>query len=125
MELYYQAGAQIKIARPKLYVIILQALSLNKRHGFSGHVWQGRFFSCPLDEAHLWAAIRYVELNPVRAGMVARAEDYKWSSAPAHCGLEHLTFDRVPPSAPTARTMTAQSGAGTPAQGWVAVARNF
>jgi putative transposase len=37
-----------------------------------------------LDEAHLWAAVRYVERNPVRAGMVKRAEDYRWSSARAH-----------------------------------------
>ncbi len=40
-----------------------------------------------MDEPHLWAAIRYVELNPVRASMVARAEPYPWSSAAAHCGL--------------------------------------
>jgi len=40
-----------------------------------------------LDETYLWAAIRYVERNPVRAKRVARAEDYAWSSAAAHCGL--------------------------------------
>ena len=50
-------------------------------------MWQGRFYSCPLDEPHLWAALRYVELNPVRAGMVATAELWNWSSAAAHCGL--------------------------------------
>ena len=52
-----------------------------------GHLWQGRFKACVLDEAHLWNAVRYVEQNPVRAGIVNRAEDYKWSSAAAHCGL--------------------------------------
>lgn len=57
----------------------------NGRHGWNGHLWQGRYFSAPLDESHLWAAIRYVELNPVRAGLVARAEDYPWSSAHSHC----------------------------------------
>jgi putative transposase len=36
------------------------------RHS-SGHVWQGRYYSCPLDESHLWRALRYTELNPVRA----------------------------------------------------------
>jgi putative transposase len=56
----------------------------NKKYGFSGHLWQARFYSCVLDEAHLWAAVRYVERNPVRAGMVKRAEDYRWSSARAH-----------------------------------------
>ena len=52
----------------------------------TGHVWQGRFYSCPLGDGHLWVALRYVELNPVRAGMVAAAEQWKWSSAAAHCG---------------------------------------
>lgn len=40
-----------------------------------------------LDEAYLYTAVRYVELNPVRAGMVGKGEDYRWSSASAHCGL--------------------------------------
>ena len=52
----------------------------------SGHVWQGRFYSCPLDEPHLWRALRYTELNPVRAGLVSRAARWEWSSAAAHCG---------------------------------------
>ena len=47
-----------------------------------GHLWQGRFFSAPLDETYFWHAIRYVERNPVRAGLVERAEDYPWSRAP-------------------------------------------
>jgi len=51
-----------------------------------GRLWQGRFYSCPMDDAHALAAIRYVEQNPVRAGLVNRAEDYAWSSAAAHCG---------------------------------------
>lgn len=53
----------------------------------SGRLWQGRFFSCALDDAHFLRAVRYVERNPVRAGLVAHAEDYAWSSAAAHCGL--------------------------------------
>lgn len=63
------------------------AMYFNSRTQLSGHVWQGRFYSTPLDENHLWAAVRYVEMNPVRAGMVARAEEHPWSSAAAHCGL--------------------------------------
>ncbi len=58
----------------------------NAQQSYVGHVWQGRFYSCPLDESHLWKALRYVELNPVRAGMVARAELWTWSSAATHCG---------------------------------------
>ena len=56
----------------------------NKKYGLSGHLWQGRFYSCVLSESHLWAAVKYVERNPVRAGMVSRAEEYRWSSARAH-----------------------------------------
>jgi putative transposase len=59
----------------------------NAVHHSSGHVWQGRFYSCPLDESHLWKALRYTELNPVRAGLVAKAERWEWSSAAAHCGV--------------------------------------
>lgn len=62
------------------------AQRINRARGWKGHLWQGRFFSSPLDEAYLWAAVRYVERNPVRAGMERRAEDYRWSSAAAHCG---------------------------------------
>lgn len=58
----------------------------NAVHASSGHVWQGRFYSCPLDQPHLWEALRYAELNPVRAGLTAEAELWKWSSAAAHCG---------------------------------------
>ncbi len=52
------------------------AAYFNARHASSGHVWQGRYYSCPLDEPHFWAALRYTELNPVRAGMVAEPETY-------------------------------------------------
>ena len=58
----------------------------NAAHQSSGHVWQGRFYSCPLDDAHLWMALRYTERNPVRAGLVREAQDWEWSSAGAHCG---------------------------------------
>jgi putative transposase len=61
---------------------------LNARQGADGHVWQGRYYSCPMDEAHLWNALRYIERNPVRAGLVQRPEDWAWSSARAHlCGV--------------------------------------
>jgi putative transposase len=60
---------------------------INRREGWHGHLWQGRFASFPMDEPHVHACLRYVELNPVRAGLVARAEDWRWSSARAHLGL--------------------------------------
>ena len=56
----------------------------NTKHRRKGHLWQGRFFSCPLEDAYLMAALRYVERNPVRAAMVLKAGDYPWSSAKAH-----------------------------------------
>jgi putative transposase len=62
------------------------AQRINRSRGWHGHLWQGRFFSSPLDAAYLWAALRYVERNPVRARLVRRAENYAWSSAAAHCG---------------------------------------
>ncbi len=60
------------------------ALALNRNEGRSGHVWQNRFFSCPMDGTHLLSALRYVELNPVRANLVAAPWDWPWSSAGAH-----------------------------------------
>jgi putative transposase len=51
-----------------------------------GHLWQGRYYSCPLDDSHFGAALVYVERNPVRAGLVKSAWDYQWSSAAAHIG---------------------------------------
>ena len=62
------------------------AQRVNRANDWKGHVWQGRYFASALDEPHLWSAIRYVERNPVRAQLVARAEDYPWSSASARCG---------------------------------------
>jgi putative transposase len=62
------------------------ALRVNRAHGWTGYLFQGRFASYPMADAHLMAAVRYVELNPVRAGLAARAEDWPWSSARAHVG---------------------------------------
>jgi len=58
--------------------------AVNFREGWRGHLWQGRFASFVMDEPHLLSAARYVELNPVRARLVQRPEEYPWSSARAH-----------------------------------------
>lgn len=60
------------------------ARRINFRQGWRGHLWQSRFYSCPLDELHAAMALRYVELNPVRAGLVSDATEWTWSSARAH-----------------------------------------
>ncbi len=57
---------------------------INFRHGWRGHLWQGRFSSFVMDEKHLLAASRYIEMNPVRAHLVKTPWDYPWSSAKAH-----------------------------------------
>jgi putative transposase len=56
----------------------------NVRWGRTGHLWQNRFYGCMLGPAHLWTAVAYVDRNPVRAGMVETATQYRWSSARAH-----------------------------------------
>jgi len=61
---------------------------INFREKVRGYLFQGRFFSCPLDDAHLMAAIRYVERNPVRAKMTTNAWEYQWSSAAYHVGIK-------------------------------------
>jgi putative transposase len=54
---------------------------VNKARGRSGSLWEGRYRSCPVtDDRYALACYRYIELNPVRAGMVAHARDYRWSS---------------------------------------------
>lgn len=63
------------------------AQRINRMRKQIGHLWQGRYFSSPLDANYFLNAIRYVELNPVKSGIVGAAEDYAWSSAAAHCGL--------------------------------------
>ncbi|WP_294535739.1 transposase [uncultured Rhodoblastus sp.] len=61
---------------------------INARLLVTGHLFQSRFGSVVMDEAHLIAAARYVALNPVRARLVARAEDWRWSSVRAHLAGE-------------------------------------
>jgi len=60
------------------------AIRINRRKGWSGHLWQGRFKSSVMDASHAVAAVRYVEQNPVRARLVQQAWEYPWSSARHH-----------------------------------------
>jgi len=63
------------------------AQRVNRMRAIVGHLWQGRYYSAALDSEDFLNAIRYVERNPVEAGLVTRAEDYRWSSAAFRCGL--------------------------------------
>ena len=56
----------------------------NIKNRRAGHLWQNRFYSCPMGPSHLWTAIRYVESNLMRAGLALQPVDYEWSSAEAH-----------------------------------------
>jgi putative transposase len=57
----------------------------NGKYIRTGRLWENRYFSCPVDkDAYLWAAVRYIERNPVKAKVTRKAEDWKWSSACAH-----------------------------------------
>ncbi len=58
--------------------------AINRREDWRGHLFQERFASYPMDDAHLMAAVRYVENNPVAAGLVREAGDWRWSSARSH-----------------------------------------
>ncbi len=71
----------------------------NKKNNNKGHLWQGRFYSCPLDESHLYEAVRYVENNPVRAKLVKRADQWQWSSAKEHLkkGEVRLSLENIQP----------------------------
>ena len=70
---------------------------INFREKWRGHLWQERFASYPMSEHHLLAASRYVELNPVRAGLAKEPWSYKWSSAAPHIECCGNGFVRVEP----------------------------
>lgn len=70
---------------------------VNFYKAWRGYLWQGRFASYPMDESYLLAAARYIEFNPVRAGLVENPGDYRWSSAPAHLGGKDDRLVKVSP----------------------------
>lgn len=70
---------------------------VNFRKRWRGHLWQGRFASYVMDEHYLLATARYVEMNPVRAGLVRRPGRYRWSSAAAHLKGRDDSLVRVRP----------------------------
>ncbi|HRJ69624.1 MAG TPA: transposase [Beijerinckiaceae bacterium] len=70
---------------------------VNARARQTGHLFQSRFASVAMDDAHLLAAVRYVSLNPVRAGLVRQAQDWEWSSVRAHLAGRDDRLVRVRP----------------------------
>lgn len=66
----------------------LYAQRFNRVHGFTGHLFQGRYHAKPIrDDAHLPGSLRYAVMNPVRAGLCERPENWRWSSYRATTGL--------------------------------------
>jgi len=59
---------------------------INSRHQWTGHLWQAKFFSSPVDDSYFWIALKYIYRNPVEAQLVKHPSEYPWSSASAHCG---------------------------------------
>ncbi len=70
---------------------------VNLQKGWCGHLWQGRYYSFPMDERHAIAAVRYIELNPVGAQLCETPSDWRWSSVHAHIrGEDDLLVDVAP-----------------------------
>jgi putative transposase len=87
---------------------------VNFRENWRGHLWQGRFASFVLDHYYLLAAARYIERNPVRAGLVKRPEQWPWSSAAAHLAGQDDALVKVAPllkSVPDWRKFLAEADA--------------
>jgi len=70
---------------------------INARGRWTGHLFQSRFASVAMDDDHHFACVRYVSLNPVRARLVARPEDWPWSSVRAHLAGHDDALVRVAP----------------------------
>lgn len=70
---------------------------INRRNGWTGHLWQGRFGSVAMDGGQVLKAVKYISLNPVRAKLVKKPEDWKWSSVGAHLAGKDDELVRVKP----------------------------
>ena len=98
---------------------------INTRQGWCGHLWQGRFGAVVMDEIHLMHAMRYVSLNPVRAGLVERPEDWRWSSVRAHLAGQDDALVRVAPALERYEDFAALLEDGTgEAEAWRALRRS-
>ncbi len=86
---------------------------INARLRTTGHLWQGRFGSVVMDEAHLFYAVRYVSLNPVRAKLVQQAQHWRWSSVAAHLSSKDNQLIKVAPVLERYGDFAALLGQGT------------
>lgn len=88
---------ETSISRIMQSLLVSHTQRYHKHHRSGGHVWQGRFKSPVIqNDEHLLTVLRYIEANPVRAKLVARADDYAWSSYLAHgLGRPDPLLDRL------------------------------
>jgi putative transposase len=70
---------------------------INRRQKWTGHLWQGRFSSFPMDDTYLLAAVKYIEMNPVRARLAPDPYAWQWSSAKAHVDRQDDLLVKVAP----------------------------
>lgn len=84
-------GHEHSMARAIGEAHMLYSRRTNAEQRWSGHLWANRSHSTALDGEHTWNAVRYIEANPVRAGMVGTGDEYAWSSCREHAGLGHAT----------------------------------
>jgi putative transposase len=73
------------------------SVMINRRQKWTGHLWQGRFSSFPMDETYLLAAVKYIEMNPVRAQLAPDPYSWQWSSAKAHADGKDNILAKVSP----------------------------
>lgn len=79
---------QDSLAKALGRVNLLYSQYISYMHGRTGHLWQNRFYSCPLDTNHFFTALNYIEQNPVRTKIVRYPWTYRWSSAGFHIEQE-------------------------------------
>lgn len=84
---------------------------LNAKNGWTGHVWQAKFYSSPVDEEYFWVALRYIYQNPVAAGLSLHPAQYPWSSANAHCSDDQNPY--IAKDSPLAQRIFRKSGIRT------------
>ncbi len=93
VHLIARPAAAESMSRALQWIHAQYARAVNRRREWTGHLWQQRYYSAPMDWQQVPLTMRYVLRNPVRAGLVERAVEWPWSSAAAHCGL--LTDDLI------------------------------
>lgn len=90
VHLLLSAGTREAIPAAMHAIGTAYVLGFNQRHGRVGTLWQSRYHSCLVDhDGYLLTVHRYIELNPVRAQMVRRPEEYRWSSVHGNAGYRH------------------------------------